>query len=118
VTEDKARNEFENGVSGTSTKSKNLAGLRSYFQYSFTPKVQAFNSLALVYRKDKDPYARSTTVQDGKDTYGEIALGVAWQFREKCSLRLQYAYSRNASNIDIYDYNRYEIVSNIRCDMN
>ena len=41
----------------------------------------------------------------------------AWQFRDKCSLRVQYAYSRNNSNIDIYDFNRYEVSSTIRCDM-
>ena len=43
VTEDRAKHEFENGVSGTSTKSKNLLGVRSYVQYSITPKLQAFN---------------------------------------------------------------------------
>src|SRR6185369_2742657 len=41
VTEDRAMNEFENGVTGTSTKSKNLFGARSYFQYSMSPKLQA-----------------------------------------------------------------------------
>jgi len=32
-------------------------------------------------------------------------------------LRLQYVYTRNQSNIDIYDFNRYEITSTIRCDL-
>jgi outer membrane protein len=117
VTEDRADKDFENGVSGTSTKSKNLAGLRSYFQYSLTPKLQAFNGLALILRRDKDDYARSTAVQKGKDVYGELSLGLAWQFRDKCALRLQYAYSHNSSNIDIYDFNRSEVSSTIRCDM-
>ena len=52
-----------------------------------------------------------------EDVYGEASVGAGWQFREKCSLRLQYAYSRNNSNIDIYDFNRYEVSSTIRCDM-
>lgn len=117
VSEDRANREFENGVAGTSTKSKNLAGVRSYFQYSLNPKLQAFNGLALVLRRDKDDFARSTTVQQGKDVYAEISLGLAWQFREKCGLRLQYAYSRNSSNIDIYDFNRSEVSSTIRCEM-
>ncbi len=117
LTEDRARNEFDNGVDGTSTKSKNLAGARGYFQYSLAPKLQAFNSLALIYRRDKDDWARSNLVQNGHDAYGEVAFGLSWGFRDKCVLRLQYAYSRNASNIDIYDFNRNEISSTIRCDM-
>ena len=117
VTEDRARNEFENGVAGTSSKSKNLAGARSYFQYALTPKLQAFNSIAAIYRRDKDDWARSNLVQRGHDLYGEVAVGFLWSFREKCVLRFQYAYSRNASNIDIYDFNRNEVSSTIRCDM-
>ena len=47
---------------------------------------------------------------DGEVTVDvEASLGVAWQFRDKCTLRLQYAYSHNSSNIDIYDFNRSEI---------
>lgn len=117
LTEDRARNDFDNGVDGESSKSKNLAGVRSYFQYALSPKLQAFNSLAAIYRRDKDDWARSNLVQRGHDLYGEVALGLLWNFREKCALRLQYAYSRNASNIDIYDFNRNEVSSTIRCDM-
>ena len=117
VTEDRARNEFENGVEGTSTKSKNLLGARSYFQYALTPKLQAFNSLAAIYRRDKDDWARSNIIRKGHDLYGEAAVGVLWSFRDKCVLRFQYAYSRNQSNIDIFDFNRNEVSSTIRCDM-
>jgi outer membrane protein len=117
VTDDHAKNDFDNGTGGTSTRSKNLAGVRGYLQYSIKPTVQAFTGLGLIYRKDKDDFARSTVVDKGKDVYGEASVGAAWQFRDKCSLRLQYAYSRNNSNIDIYDFNRYEVSSTIRCDM-
>jgi tetratricopeptide (TPR) repeat protein len=117
VTEDRAPNEFDNGVEGTSTKGKNLFGARSYFQYSLTPKLQAFNSVGFVYRKDKDDWARSNLIQRGKDSYFDVAIGLGWAFREKCNLRVQWIYSRNSSNIDIYDFNRNEVSSNIRCDM-
>lgn len=117
ITDDKAKDEFDNGAGGTATKSKNLGGARAYLQYSLNPKLQAFTGLGVIYRKDKDDYARSTVVQHGRDVYGEASLGLAWQFRDKCALRLQYAYSRNSSNIDIYDFNRYEVLSTIRCDM-
>lgn len=111
---DRARNKFADGVT---TKSKNLAGVRGYFQYSLTPRLQAFAGAALIHRRDRDDFARSTAVAHGRDTYGEAALGVAWQFRERCALRLQYAFSKNSSNIDIYDFDRHEISSMIRCDM-
>lgn len=117
ATADHARNSFENGVSGTSTRSKNLGGVRSYVQFSMTPKLQVFNGLGLIYRRDKDAFARSTGVENGRDRYGEASLGLAWQFRDKCMLRLQLAYSRNASNIDIYDFNRREVSSVIRCEI-
>ena len=115
LTEDRARNKFADGVTD---KSKNLAGARTYFQYSVTPKLQAFNALGLVARRDKDAFARSTQVEKGRDTYVEAALGLAWQFSDGCTMRVQYAYSGNRSNIDIYDFNRHEISSVIRCEMN
>lgn len=117
ITEDRAINEFANGVDGNSDKSKNLLGARSYFQYSMNPKLQAFNSVGVIYRRDKDDWARSNLIQRGRDTYFDVALGLAWSFREKCALRLQYVFSHNSSNIDIYDFNRHEVSSNIRCDM-
>ena len=40
VTEDRAKNKFDDGVTD---KSKNLAGLRTYLQYSLTPKFALFN---------------------------------------------------------------------------
>jgi hypothetical protein len=115
ATEDRAREKF---ADGTTSKSKNLAGARGYLQYSVTPKLQAFAATAVIQRRDKDPFARSTTVEKGRDTYAEGVLGVNWQFREKCALRVQYAGSANRSNIDIYDFNRHEITSAIRCELN
>lgn len=114
ASEDRAGNKFADGVT---TKSKNLVGVRSYLQYSLTPKLQVFNALGLIHRRDKDAFARSTAVENGRDTYGEAALGLSWQFRERCALRMQYAFSHNSSNIDIYDFSRHELSSTVRCDM-
>ena len=115
ASDDRARNKIVPGEDAT--KSKNLYGVRSYLQYSFSPKVHLFNGLAVIQRRDKDAFARSTTVENGKDNYFEAAIGAAWQFRDKCALRVQWMYSHNASNIDIYDFNRNEITSTIRCDI-
>jgi hypothetical protein len=113
VTDDRADNKLPDGVT---TKSKNLAGVRSFLQYSITPKLQVFNGLGVIARRDKDSFARSTVVENGRDVFGEVSLGASWQFREKCALRLLYAFTRNNSNIDIYDFNRHEVSSTVRCD--
>jgi tetratricopeptide (TPR) repeat protein len=102
---------------GSTTKSKNLAGLRAFGQYSVATSLQAFGGLGVIYRRDKDDYARSTTVQRGRDTFGEASAGVFWSFSKTCGLRVLYAYTRNSSNIDIYDFDRHEVSSTIRCDL-
>jgi outer membrane protein len=110
---DRAPNELADGA----TRSKVLAGARTHAQFSLSPKLQVFGGLAAVRRRDRDDFARSPLVQTGTDTYGELSLGTQWLFRDGCYLRLQYAYSANRSNIDIYDFKRHEISSVIRCEL-
>ncbi|MGZ5101662.1 MAG: hypothetical protein ACXWGX_13755, partial [Usitatibacter sp.] len=69
------------------------------------------------YRRDKDPFDRSTTVERGRDTFVEASIGASWQFRDRCALRLTWAYTHNSSNVDIYDFNRNEVSSTVRCEM-
>jgi tetratricopeptide (TPR) repeat protein len=108
-----------NDIPGTDTdKSKNLFGMRGYAQYSVTPALNAFSALGFVLRRDKDPFARSTTVEDGEDRFGEFLLGVNWQFRKTCAVRAQWSYTRNASNIDLYDFKRNEVSTAVRCEVN
>jgi outer membrane protein len=114
VTDDRAINKLADGVT---TKSKNLAGLRAFLQYSLDAKLQLFGGLGTIVRRDKDAFARSTEVEKGRDTFGEASAGLIWTFRDKCALRLLYAYTQNRSNIDIYDFNRHEISSTIRCEI-
>jgi tetratricopeptide (TPR) repeat protein len=114
VTDDHAINTLPDGET---TKSKNLAGLRLFGQYSLDPKLQIFAGLGAIYRRDKDDYDRSTTVQHGRDTFGEASAGLFWSFQKTCGMRVLYAYTRNNSNIDIYDFNRSEISTTIRCEL-
>jgi hypothetical protein len=113
VSDDRATNTLSDGVT---TKSKNLAGTRAFLQYSLGAKTQVFGGLGVIVRRDKDAFARSTEVEKGRDVFSEASTGLLWTFREKCALRLLYAYTHNSSNIDIYDFNRHEISSNIRCE--
>lgn len=115
IADDEAPNTFADGVT---TKSKNLAGLRLYGQYSLAQKLLGFGSLGFIYRKDKDDYARSTTVGNGRDHFGEASIGLIWQFQKTCAVRAIYGYTQNNSNIAIYDYNRSEVITAVRCDIN
>jgi tetratricopeptide (TPR) repeat protein len=113
-TDDHAKNTFDDGVTD---KSKNLAGVRSYFQYSLGSKLQAFNAVGFVLRRDKDSFARSTTIEKGRDKFLEFTLGLTWNFSERCATRTQWSYTQNASNIDIFDFNRNEVSTAVRCDL-
>ena len=115
ITDDKAVNKLDDGITD---KSKNLAGVRSYVQYSLSPTLNLFNGLGFVYRKDKDPYARATEVEYGRDKFIEFLLGVNWQFRKACAVRTQYVYTKNNSNISIYDFDRNEVSTAVRCELN
>jgi len=112
ITDDRAVNQYEDGTD----KSKNLAGARSYLQYSLTPTLHLFNGLGFVYRKDKDAYARATEVEIGRDKFLEFLLGVNWQFAKSCTSRTQWVYTKNNSNIAIYDFDRNEVSTAVRCE--
>lgn len=115
ASDDRAENKLPGGETD---KSKNLLGVRGYFQYSLSPKLNAFTALGMLARRDKDSFARSTTVEKGKDRFAEFLLGLNWQFRKTCAVRAQWSYTRNASNIDLYDFNRSEVSSAVRCEIN
>jgi hypothetical protein len=51
-----------------------------------------------------------------RDRYYEAAAGVVWHVQRDWTLRPQIAYSRNQSNITIYDYDRLEISLTLRRD--
>jgi tetratricopeptide (TPR) repeat protein len=114
ASEDRARNKFPDGVTD---KSKNLAGLRSYFQYAMSPRLELFSVLGFIYRRDTDSFARSTAVEHGRDRFAEATLGLAWQFREKCAVRTQWSFTHNDSTIDIFDFRRHEVSTGVRCDL-
>jgi tetratricopeptide (TPR) repeat protein len=117
VTDDHAKNSFAVSPTETATKSKNLVGARAYLQYSINPKLLAFANLGETYRRDKDSFARATNVEKGKDWYSEAGVGLAWQFREACALRVQYQYSRNDTDVKTYAFNRHEATTAVRCDI-
>ncbi|MDX2220450.1 MAG: tetratricopeptide repeat protein [Burkholderiales bacterium] len=112
-----ARDEADNKLpDGIADKSKRISALRSYLQYSLTPNLQLFNGLGYTERKDQSPFARATQVEYGRDRMADLSLGFNWKFQPSCTLRAQWLYSKNDSNIAIYDYTRSEVSSAVRCD--
>jgi outer membrane protein len=97
-------------------KSKRIGGLRAYAQYSVTEKLALFNSTGYTMRNDQSGFARATETEFGRDKLFDTTLGVNWRFKPPCNLRAQWFFSKNQSNIAIYDYTRSEISSNIRCN--
>jgi tetratricopeptide (TPR) repeat protein len=110
---DQAVNKLADGITD---KSKRVGGLRSFVQVSLSEKFSLFNSLGYTLRNDRDAYARATQVQFGRDKLADATFGFNWRFQPACSVRAQWFFSRNSSNIAIYEYSRHEISSNVRCD--
>ncbi len=112
--QDKAVRKLADGITD---KSKDVYGVRGYIQFSFTEKLGWFTTAGYTTRSDKDPFARATQVEHGVDHLTDFTTGINWRFQKNCALRTQWFYSRNASNIAIYEFNRNEVSSNIRCDL-
>ncbi|NJR72244.1 MAG: tetratricopeptide repeat protein [Gammaproteobacteria bacterium] len=112
-TRDKAVNKLADGVSD---KSKKIAGLRAYGQINQTEKLSLFSAIGYATRTDDSGFARATTVEFGRDKLADVTIGVNWRFQDRCSMRAQVQSSKNSSNIAIYDYQRHEVSSTIRCE--
>lgn len=114
VSHDDARRKLADGVTD---KGKQVVGVKSYGQISLVQNMQGFGQLGVTQRRDTSDFARANTVQKGKDTLSEATIGVLWRFMPQCQVRSQVALSRNDSNIAIYDFNRAELSTAVRCDM-
>jgi outer membrane protein len=110
---DEAQRKLADGVSD---KSKKVIGVRGYGQYSLRDTLTLFSNVGLSQRRDDSATARATTVEFGRDRLADVTFGVNWRFQPRCSMRAQWLASRNESNINLYDYTRHEVSSNIRCD--
>lgn len=102
---------------GDTDKSKNLAGLRSYAQYSVSPKLNLFNGLGFRRGATRTP-SRAPPPSRRARTSSRSSSGLNWQFQKTCAVRTQYVYTRNNSNIAIYDFDRSEVSTAVRCDVN
>jgi outer membrane protein len=98
-------------------KGKRVVGARAYGQMNLVGTVQGFMQLGFSQRRDASEFARANTVARGVDRLADVAVGVNWRFKPECQLRTQMTYANNRSNIALYSYQRNEISTGVRCDM-
>ena len=93
---------------------RRIASGRLTGQYGFTADWDGYASASAQFSNyDTENFVFAAT---RKDKLYELALGAVWRFQKDWSLRPQISYTRNKSNIVIYDYDRYDVSITLRRD--
>ena len=93
---------------------RGIVGARLVGQYSFAASWDAYATLAAQNSDyDTENFVFQTTRHD---RLYEVALGLVRRFQRDWSVRPQIAYTRNSSNIAIYDYDRWDVSITLRKD--
>jgi len=90
------------------------AGLRLGGELTFAPAAVGFAFLGYEYRRynGTDPFFLTTR----RDQQVDVTVGLNYGFAPQWTLRPQFAYTRNFSNIDITDYDRTVTSVSVRRD--
>ena len=93
---------------------RQLIGARLVGQYGITAGWESYASLAA----QLSDYDTENVVfeKTRRDRLYELAVGLIWRPQRDWSLRPQVSYTRNKSNITIYDYRRYDVSLTLRRD--
>jgi len=104
----------ENDVNERADGNKDMRGLRLGGQYNIRDDVDVFAALG----RQKAPYDKLNAAfqQIRDDKQSDATLGLVWRFAPSWSVRPQYLYSRNESNIAIYGYKRHDYSVTARRD--
>lgn len=91
-----------------------LHGLRGGVQQALKSDIDIFAILSMQYSK----YNRLNILfqEYRKETQYDVGLGLNWRFERDWLLKPQLTYTRNNSNLPIYDYDRYEFSLTLRRD--
>jgi len=89
-------------------------GARITLQNSFTDRIGAF----LFAGAQRGKYSRPNPSFDStrRDALYDVTAGVVWSFAPGWSLRPQIVYTKNDSNIALYEFDRTDISINVRKD--
>src|SRR5690625_2793240 len=93
----------------------NLAGLRVGGAYLLTPRLQLEGGVAIERRHFRTEH--SSFLKKRKDTFYDAYLGAVYAINRKLTLRPQYQFYRNHSNIPLSRYKRHVLMLNLRYDL-
>lgn len=107
----------EDAVRGNAPKfyDHTFAGLRAGGMYLVTPRMQVEAGLGAEQRRygGRDILFQKTR----RDTYFDAYLGLNYAINRKLSIRPQYRYMNNDSNMKLYDYDRHVVTLNLRYEL-
>ena len=110
---------FGSAFAGDDTATRNrsdgdriLLGVRAGVQQALRADLDAYATLSAQYSK----YDRLNILfqEYRKETQYDLGLGLNWRFERDWLLKPQLTYTRNNSNLPIYDYDRYDFSLTLR----
>ena len=104
----------EDDVGGRQDGAAILGGARAFAQTAVTDRIGLFTSLGA--QRTKYDNENPTFLETRADWLYDVTIGMNWQFASKWSLRPQVTYTKNTSNIPLYDFTRVDMALNLRRD--
>jgi tetratricopeptide (TPR) repeat protein len=106
----------EDDVGGRPDGSALLGGGRLFAQAAITDRIGVFLTAGAQHTKYDN--INETFLEERADWLYDGTIGVNWQFAGKWSLRPQATYTKNESNIPLYEFDRWDVALNLRRDFN
>lgn len=100
---------------GPKNQNHRLAGVRIGGTYLVTPRFMIQAGVSIERRHFRHEHSSFGTRR--KDTFYDVNLGAAYAINRKLSLRPQYQYYTNRSNIPLSRYKRHIFMLNLRYDL-
>jgi len=111
-TQENALNSLSNGADF----SREVVGARFAGQLTLDPNLEAYAVVGYQFRDDKQIGARQPNIF-GRDTLGDITLGLNWKLDKDWSLRPKIIHTSNRSNISLYNSNRTDVSIALRREL-
>lgn len=102
-------------ANGADNSKRSVSG-RVYGQFSLNENIDLFGSFGLLYRADRSMNARATLVDYGNDHTTDAMLGLNWRPAKDWTVRPQFTYVNNNSNVALSEYKRSEATVTVRYD--
>jgi hypothetical protein len=104
----------ERGADSRPEGDRNIGGLQIAARWGTGERTDVFAyASALSGRYDRPG---TGLVLQRRDLQYDAGIGLNWRFAANWSMRPQFTFTRNDSNIELYDYNRYDLSVTLRRD--